>query len=265
MAYELAPLPQVAVIVPTFNEEDRLPPTLEATLRVLDEEYPRGAYRVTVVDDGSTDKTIDVAKSFGVHVLARGHEGKGAAVSAAMLESEASVRAFMDADGSFTPEHLLRVVDSVIDGAKIAIATRDHGIDALSQHADPVRALGSRLMAWTCERIAPTGVSDVQAGMKAFRGDIADYLFSNTDVKGFARDRQLMHVCHLLGIEIAEIPGNVTPMDGSKVRPLKDGLQMLRDAFYIRRATKQIVDMQKAGQANYDNLVNNPQVGLRTM
>ena len=237
MSNNLLKAPEASLIIPAFNEA-KARRNLEATLTNahlgLEREFGSN-YELLLADDGSSDATIDIARQNGASVLALPHKGKGAAVRAGILHSQARYRAFMDADNSFRIDDVVSLIDKVSGPADVAIATRHEGLDTIGPHASRTRAIFSKALANVCEVITPTGVKDTQCGAKAFKGEVAQDLYGRSVIDGFAGDREVLHLAYKLGYSVVEQACHVTPQPGSKVRPLQDGVSIVRDAVRIRR------------------------------
>ena len=241
VTHSAPPLPSLSVIIPAYNEANRLPPTLRRIVGHL--ETRQAPYEILVVDDGSKDETAEV-----VERLADRHAqirllrspvnmGKGAAVRHGMEAAQGDLQLFTDADGATPIEELERLEAAVSAGADLAIGSR-----ALASRAAgfTVRAgwyrsaLGSLFNALV-QRLGIQGVSDTQCGFKLFRRAIARDLFSVSCVDGYAFDLELLYVAKRRGYRIAEVPVNWTDQPGSKVRPWRDGLVMIRELLGVRR------------------------------
>jgi dolichyl-phosphate beta-glucosyltransferase len=227
----MAGAPHLTVVVPAFNEERRLLPTLQAMERWLD---GRGTpYEVLVVDDGSADRTKALAGEFaGKHPAFRvvalpENRGKGAAVRAGFAESRGSLVLFSDADLSTPLEELDRLSAALGDGADVAIASR----------ALPGSNLEIR-QAWYREHMGKTfnalvrlftglPFHDTQCGFKLFRGEDARSLASEMREDGFSFDVELLLLAGRHGLAVREIPVTWRNDEGSRVNPVQHSLAML--------------------------------------
>lgn len=229
--------PLMSIIIPAKDEEQRIQKPLDDLQLFLDARYP-GEHEILVVDDGSRDRTADIARIAGVDVLRLEQNcGKGAALRAGMLAANGSdVRAFCDADGSFAPDDVVRLIETVLDRtADIAIGQRLAGSD---QHEELLRRLGSRAVSIVGELILPTGISDTQCGTKAFRSAVALDLFRHSQTNGFGIDREILYGARRSGYTVRPVPVPVSPKDGSTVRPLHHGRQMVKELWCVRQQAK---------------------------
>jgi dolichyl-phosphate beta-glucosyltransferase len=223
----------LSLILPCYNEADRLPATLATYLAHL----PDGpdAAEVLVVDDGSTDATAEVAQAAAagdarVRVLrSRPNHGKGFAVRTGMLAAAGKLLAFTDADGAYGPRDLERVVRA-LSAAPVAIGTR--GPDAAAPLA---RRVASRAFNHALHLISDLPFTDTQCGLKGFRREAAYQLFGRATVDGFAFDVELLLLTRRLGLPVAEVPVCAQACSGSRVRVLADGLRMLGEVWSVRR------------------------------
>jgi dolichyl-phosphate beta-glucosyltransferase len=230
----------VSVIVPAFNEEQRIAPTL----RQLDD-YLRGsglAYEIVVVDDGSTDGTVALVESIGarrpaVHVVPTfPNRGKGHAVRVGMLAARGEVRVLCDADGSIPASQLPRVVAPVMRGeASVAIGSR-YADGAQVAIAQPLwRRAWSRLCNQVVQRTLVPGVRDTQCGFKAFSAAAAEAIFSRATIDGWAFDLEALALASRLGHRIVERPVEWRDDARSRVSPLRDFTRVVSEWLRIRR------------------------------
>lgn len=177
----------LSVVIPAYNEDHRLGPTLEQVLAFLDARG--GDYEVLVVDDGSTDETAALAESYGVKVLRQpDNRGKGAAVRAGMLAAAGDPILFSDADLATPIEELAKLEAALAAGADIAIASRAvEGADIRTrQHV--LRELSGRFFNLLVRATGAGPFLDTQCGFKLFSRAAARDVFSRAQVDGFAFD-----------------------------------------------------------------------------
>lgn len=229
--------PDLSVVVPAFNEAERLPETIRTLLSRLAERP--GISEVVVVDDGSTDATVELARGLfegradcSVVELDR-HQGKGAAVRAGVVHATGARIVFMDADLATDLDDLERVMFA-LDDADVVLGSR--------------RVAGSQVEGFTViGRLAHGGftrlarlvtgvpVADFQCGFKAFRGPVAKAVFDLVEERGFAFDVEVLAVAHRMGFRIVEVPVRWRSVGGSHVRLLSDSVSMGVQLARIRR------------------------------
>ena len=243
---------QLSIVIPAFNEEDRL----GATLRAVDEwAGARGTtVEVVVVDDGSRDGTLEIARSWRSKiaaadpvvplVLAEPHRGKGAAVASGMLAARGAVRMFMDADLAVPLVFVDRIVEEVRRGADVVIGSRE--LDQSQRLDEPWRrhALG-RGFNWLVGWLGVRGFSDTQCGFKGFSADAAEDIFNRVRLypargsviqreRVTAFDVELLAIAGRRGWQAVEVPIEWRHVPMSKVRPLSDAVSMLFDVLRVR-------------------------------
>jgi len=231
--------PRWSVVIPAFNEADRLPAYLDEVVGYLE---GRGApWEVIVVDDGSTDGTADVALAAGrahrhVRLLALGgNQGKGAAVRAGMLAATGESRLFADADGATPIGELKRLEAALAAGADIAIGSRALADPAVSVCARAHRVVAGRLFNWLVARSGLAGIADSQCGFKAFTAAAATDLFGRLATSGFGFDVELLLLAQASGYRLVEVAVNWADRPGSKVGVLRHGPGMLWEIWRARR------------------------------
>ncbi|XP_054168904.1 dolichyl-phosphate beta-glucosyltransferase-like [Oppia nitens] len=259
----------LSVIVPAFNESERLPKMLDEAIDYLESRCSRRrrrqqkssddgvdvdvfTYEIIVVDDGSTDQTTDVAlgyvKTYGsdkIRVLTlETNRGKGGAVRLGMLSARGHQLLFADADGAtYFPDY------EKLESFMLANSSRESG----GSNGRPVIAIGSRahlqsdavatrslfrtilmygfhLGVWL---LAVRSVRDTQCGFKLFGRRIARQLFTHIHCEKWAFDVELLLLAEKLGAKIGEIAVKWTEIDGSKVVPFWSWLQMGKDVAII--------------------------------
>jgi dolichyl-phosphate beta-glucosyltransferase len=228
--------PSLSIVLPCYDEAERLPGTLAAYLA----HFPPGRAEVEllVVDDGSRDGTSAVADRIAATdprvrvVRTSANHGKGYAVRTGVQAAQGELVAFTDADGSYGPEQLERVV-AALERAPVAIGAR-LGTDAGA--GPPLRRLASRVFNRVMRGLLGLPFSDTQCGLKGFRRGAAEAVFGRARVDGFAFDAEVLLLARRLAIEVVEVPVRAEARQGSKVRLGGDALAMLADVWRVRRA-----------------------------
>ncbi|MEE6472433.1 hypothetical protein FKM82_009605 [Ascaphus truei] len=245
------PTKELSVVVPSYNEEARLPIMMDEALEYLEKRQknkPSLSYEVIVVDDGSKDKTTQVAMKYTnqygsdkVRVLTLIHNrGKGGATRMGVLVSRGKTILMADADGATkfadieNVEVGLKNLKPWPDNMAISCGSRAH----LEQDSIAQRSMfrtflmyGFHFLVWfLCVR----GVKDTQCGFKLFTREAALRTFSALHIDRWAFDVELLYIAQCLNIPVAEVAVNWTEIEGSKLVPFWSWLQMGRDLLFIR-------------------------------
>ncbi|KAL4450575.1 hypothetical protein ABPG77_000931 [Micractinium sp. CCAP 211/92] len=244
------PSKQLTVVIPAYNEEQRLPATLQETLSYLQRRRDRqGAsftYEVIIVDDGSRDGTARAASEFvrkhgfdAVRVLRLPqNRGKGYAVKSGMLCSRGQRLLMMDADGATKVSDLERLEAKLAEISMTALRANKAGAAAVGSGAPLGFVLGSRAHmqdAATAKRsalrnflmhgfhvlvmmVVGNQIRDTQCGFKLFSRAAAQQLYSNQRLQRWCFDVELVYLAQQLKIPMAEVQVNWTEIPGSKIR-----------------------------------------------
>ena len=237
------PFVDLSIVVPAYNEEHRLAPTLARLSAFLQAQPMRS--EIVVVDDGSRDGTCAVVLAAMAHIpnlrLVRQTptRGKGAAVRLGMREARGQIRVMSDADGSMPPEQLPRLLAPILAcKADISIGSR-YAEGARSNIKQPwYRVVWSRLANRVIQRSLVPGVRDTQCGFKAFTAEAARALFGVGRIDGWAFDLEILALARRAGFAIAEVGVEWTDDRRSRVNPLRDMWKVVREAMTIRRNLK---------------------------
>lgn len=228
--------PFLAVIIPAHNEEARLPTTLARVMSFLDnQDYD---FEVLVVENGSRDNTWQIAQEFEqryqeVHALHEESAGKGLAVRAGMLATQADYRFICDADLSMPIEEVGRFLPPLLNNYDIAIGSRE--APGAARYGEPIhRHLVGRVFNWLVRVLAVPGIQDTQAGFKCFRGEAADDLFALDLLEGWTFDVEVLYAARARGYRIIEVPIPWYYYPGSRLSVLRDSWSMFSDLFRIR-------------------------------
>jgi dolichyl-phosphate beta-glucosyltransferase len=200
--------PALTLVIPAHNETARLPATLDALGRFLDDWGID--YRVLVVDDGSRDGTATLTHGrgprFSTHSLAR-NRGKGAAVRCGMLQARGQIVGFLDADLSCGLACLRRGYEALQGGAAEAVlGTRTVNGAGTAVRRHWLRKVASAVFRALARRLIAGEASDPQAGFKMFRRNASQQIFSRTTVDGFAFDVEVILLLRRLRLPFVEVP-----------------------------------------------------------
>ncbi|HVR70780.1 MAG TPA: dolichyl-phosphate beta-glucosyltransferase [Vicinamibacteria bacterium] len=197
---------ELSVVIPAYNEAARLPRTIERVERFL----AGRLYEIVVVDDGSTDGTVEAARAVAGRdlVVLRNdvNRGKGYAVRRGMLAARAERRLLSDADLSTPIEELGRLESCLDTGFDIAIGSRALAGSRVEIHQPWYRENMGRLFNVCVRALAVPGVRDTQCGFKLFAARAAQAVFAAARVDGFSFDVEALFIARRLGYRIAEVP-----------------------------------------------------------
>jgi glycosyltransferase involved in cell wall biosynthesis len=225
----------LTVVIPAFNEERRLPRTLE-TLKAQLAAWHLD-YRVVVVDDGSRDETALVASRFGHRfrtLRLTKQSGKGAAVRAGMLQSTGAAAAFTDADLPFELESLRLGYEWIAQGrADLVCGNRELPGSLMPKGRSMARALASRVFRGFVGAVLRLSVTDSQCGLKLFARRVIGPLFLRQQIDGFAFDVEILHWAQRLGVRCQPIPVRLVNDQGSTVSLRRHALPMFLDVVRI--------------------------------
>lgn len=227
--------PYLSIIIPAYNEEHRLPQTLQE----IDAFLSRQAYtfEVIVVENGSTDRTTEVAEAFAathpyVRVL-HSRQGKGAAVKTGMLNARGDYLFICDADLSMPIEEVNKFLPPVLDSYDVAIASRE--VPGARRYNEPLfRHLEGRVFNWIVQLLAVPGIRDTQCGFKCFRREVALDIFPYQTMDGWSFDVEVLYIARQRGYRLVEVPINWYYKENSRINPIKDAVEMFLEVVKIR-------------------------------
>lgn len=231
-----SPSYQLSIIIPAYNEENRLPNTLEKLDWFIEQQpYPA---EVIVVENGSQDRTFEIAQAFaGQHhafrVVSETKRGKGLAIQRGMLEARGAYRFMCDADLSMPVSEISRFLPPILTDFDVAIASRE-APGAVRYNEPPYRHLGGRAINTMIRTLALPGLQDTQCGFKCFRAEIAEELFKRQTLPGWSFDIEILYIARLKEYRIVEIPIPWYFNPDSKLNAFKDAVQMGKDILLIR-------------------------------
>ena len=228
--------PFLSVIVPAYNEERRIGPTLEKLVGYLT--LCPFRWEVLVVDNGSDDATATVVEAWAsevpqVRLESLPTAGKGLAVRHGMLRTTGEFRFMCDADMSMPVEHLDDFLQRMAEGYDIVIGSRQ--TEGARRFGEPlIRHLMGRVFNWVVRLVAVGGFEDTQCGFKMFRGEVADQIFPMQRATGFGFDVEVLFIAKQRGASILEMPIDWHHEPSSKISPVADSVRMVMDAVLTR-------------------------------
>lgn len=232
----------LSVIVPAFNEEERLPRTLARLHEYYSQQtYP---YDVLVVSDGSTDGTEKLTREFAAlhpefkYMGYAQNRGKGFAVRHGIENATGDLILFCDADLATPQEETEKLLVHMCNGADVAIGSRSLRESNLEIHQPFYREFLGRAFNKMVQILAIKGIADTQCGFKMFTKKAAKDIFSRCKLDGFGFDFEALMIARDLGYRIDEIPIRWSHQEGSKVVLMRDGPRALRDLIKLRLAGK---------------------------
>jgi|HubBroStandDraft_6_1064221.scaffolds.fasta_scaffold32052_5 dolichyl-phosphate beta-glucosyltransferase len=235
--------PQLSVIIPAYNEKERIGPSLESILSFLTSLHCSA--EVIVVDDGSTDGTAAVVaehvgqfskSGFGLRVVTNDpNRGKGYSVKRGVIEARGEIVLFTDADLSSPITEAPKLIDPIAQNvADVVIGSRGLDRSLIGVHQPGLRELRGRVSNLLIRMMTGLPFKDTQCGFKAFRRTVAVPAFIQQRVDGFGFDPELLFIADKHGLRIIEIPVVWNHCEGSKVGYFLDSLKALTDLFVIR-------------------------------
>ncbi len=231
----------LAVVIPAYNEQHRLPRTLDILAEALPElPVP---YELIVVDDGSTDQTAQIVRQRAEDwpelrlVSLRRNYGKGRAVRVGIGAAQADVVLYTDADHSVDIRQWRLLTEALEAGAHFAIGVRPDP-DAGEQGAPALRRLMSHLYRRMVANLLLPGYPDPQCGFKAMWRDQAPRLVAKAAVDGFSFDVEFLIKAERCGMTVAQVPISWTPQPGSTVRPLVHAPRTLLELVSLRTGVR---------------------------
>ena len=228
--------PLLSIVIPAHNEELRLPVSLEKIIAFLETQHYK--YEVLIVENGSQDRTFEIAQDFDrrypfIHALSEKRAGKGLAVRRGMLEAQGDFRFIADADLSMPIEEVQLFLPPDTPEYDIAIASReDTGAQRIGELVD--RHWIGRMFNLLVRLITLPGIQDTQCGFKCFRSGPAEELFQEQTLEGWTFDVEILYIARKRGYRIIEVPIHWYFNPGSRVQILRDSIAMFLDLLRIR-------------------------------
>ena len=235
-------LPAISVVVPAFNEAERIGESLRVILQFLSDNAPES--ELIVINDGSTDATgkttrevFAEATRIETHLLENfPNRGKGAAVRTGLLSATRPIGLFTDADLSTPIDEMPKLIEPIAAGElDIAFGSRALNRKLIGHHQPWRREQAGRVFNLLVRLATGLPYWDTQCGFKAFRLAVCLPILEAAHVIGFGFDVELLYLAEQAHLRVREIPVRWNHHEGSKIRMVRDSVRMLREVFSLRR------------------------------
>ncbi len=228
--------PFISVVIPAYNEVDRIVPTIASVAGYLSTQDL--SFEIIVSDDGSTDGTPERCRRLplaNLSVLDPGiNRGKGAAVRDGVMAARGELVLFTDADLSTPIEEITQMIDAIFD-VDVVIGSRAAG-GADEGDKPMLRTVLSGISRFVTRRALGIDILDTQCGFKLFRREATNRLFGMQRIDGFSFDAEVLFLANRLGMRVTELPVRWVDAPGSKVKAFEASLHFLKDLMLVRLA-----------------------------
>lgn len=230
--------PELSVIIPAYNEANRIGATLEKISVYLGQ---RGiSYEIIVVSDGSDDSTDSIVNSYAgdntsIRLISyQPNQGKGYAVRMGMIDARAENVLLTDADLATPIEDIELLEKSAESGVQVVVASRALKESTIIGWRPWYRELSGIVFNKFVRLFAVRGIHDTQCGFKYFTDDSARKIFSVARVNGFGFDVEALYLASKFGFNMGEVAARWNNSPSTKVSVLKHTLPMLLDIMRVR-------------------------------
>jgi dolichyl-phosphate beta-glucosyltransferase len=227
-----------SLIIPAYNESQRIRPTLDRILRHAREQ--NWDAEVLVVDDGSQDDTSEIVRDYGrTHPLVRlvqngRNRGKGFSVRNGMLSAQGDICLLSDADLSSPITEAQKLFDAIGGGADIAIGSRWLRAELQTERQPLYRQAFGRIFNLLLRIVLGLNFKDTQCGFKAFRREAAQQVFSLQKIERWGFDPEILFLARQFGLRVVEVPVLWAHSTGTRLHPFRDGMLMGTEILRIR-------------------------------
>ena len=216
----------VSVVIPVFNEEVTVGNVVTHTKKTM--EQLGVSYEILVVDDGSDDKSADIAQELKAHVLKKAHQGKGFALRSGFRQAKGELVVTLDADGSHKPEEIPLVLRYIKeDKADFVVGSRFLNSEANKTKIPKMNRTGNRIFNGLIWYLTGVKISDSQSGFRAIRSSLIKKMKLGSH--GYEVESEMLVKALKMGARVAEtrISFDQRTMGKSKLDPIRDGVRIL--------------------------------------
>ena len=228
----------LSVVIPAYNEAQRIPPTIEKISGFL--RGRMGGFEILVVDDGSTDHTVTFVRRMiykypAVRIIqSERNMGKGHAVRSGVIEAKGELILITDADLSTPIEEIRKLLGAIDGGADFAIGSRALDTSEVMIRQPWYREFMGRTFNVLVRMLVIGGIRDTQCGFKLMRSEAARRVFGLSRIDGFAFDAEVLYIAKRLGYRIVEVPVMWLNSPSSRVSIAGASLAMFAELWMIR-------------------------------
>jgi len=227
-----------SIVIPAYNEQARIGATLTEVVRAVSTHSWNA--EVIVVDDGSSDRTVQIVQSFVaqhpyIQLLRNGaNRGKGYSVRSGMLHASGEIVMFTDADLSSPIEEAMLLFSAIHEGVDVAIGSRWLAQSRQTIRQPLYRRFFGRCFNFVTRMIMRLPFADTQCGFKAFTRTAAQTVFQLQQIERWGFDPEILFIALKRGYVIREVPVSWAHDQRTRISYLRDGLQMLSELLRIR-------------------------------
>jgi glycosyltransferase involved in cell wall biosynthesis len=265
----------LSIIIPAYNEESRIGPTLDSILNFLSRQSYRA--QLIVVDDGSKDRTAAVASEWMDRYRAANHglfvvtndpnRGKGYSIRRGVAEARGSIILFTDADLSSPITEAPKLLDPIIRGTvDVAFGSRALNRKLIGIRQPLLRDFRGRIFNILMRLATGLPFKDTQCGFKAFRREAAVAIFSVQRIEGFGFDPEVLYIARKHDFKMLEIPVIWNHCEGSKVGYFLDSVKVFADLVAVRindfRGIYGLPSKPAAAEAEADSIESRSRAGF---